>query len=114
MRLIPYLPYLGLAAMSLLGAYLLVGLLGQNPAVWLLFLSPAFRGLFRGEVGVWYGGAVLGLAGAMAWRLGGGYAAMAHLLMSMAADGFLRHEGERGFIPAYLASIAVFYWLLGV
>ncbi len=106
---------LGMAALALLGAWFLQALVGQGVLPFLLALSPLLRALFRGQVGVYYGGAVLGLAGAMVWRLGGSYAAMAYLALALAADGFLRGEEEGyGFLVAFFPALLGFYLLLGV
>lgn len=105
----------GMAALAFLGAWFLQGLLAQGVLPFLLALSPLLRAFFQGRVGVYYGGAVLGLAGAMAWRLGGPYAAMAYLALALAADGFLRKEEEGyGFMVAFFPALLGFYVLLGV
>lgn len=103
-------PVVGLLAAALLGAYFLVELLGQNGATTLFLLSPLLRYLFRGRVGVLYGGAVLGIAGGMVLYLGGPYAAMAYLALALAADGFLRKDEEGwGFlVTLFPAMVGVF------
>lgn len=105
-------PLAGLALLTLLGAYFLVELLGQNPATTLLVLSPGLRYLFRGRVGVVYGGAVLGLAGGMVLYLGGPYAALAYLALALAVDGFLRKEEGYGFIVAFFPALLGSYLVL--
>jgi hypothetical protein len=106
---------LGFTSLALLGGWFLQGLVGQGALPFLLALSPLLRGLFRGRVGVYYGGAVLGLAGAMVWRLGGPYAALAYQALALAADGFFRREEEGyGFMAAFFPALLGFYLALGV
>ncbi|WP_236622617.1 hypothetical protein [Thermus tengchongensis] len=106
-------PVAGLALLTLMGAYFLVELLGQNPATTLLVLSPGLRYLFRGRVGVVYGGAVLGLAGGMTLHLGGPYAALAYLALALAVDGFLRKEEEGyGFLLGFFPTLVAVYLAL--
>lgn len=109
-------PVVGLAVVALLGAYFLVELLGQNGATTLFVFSPLLRYLFRGRVGVLYGGAVLGMAGGMVLYLGGVYAALAYLALVLAADGFLRQEDEGwGFlITLFPALVGVYLALWGM
>lgn len=110
-----WIPVLGLAVLALVGGWFLQAMVGQGVLPLLLALSPLLRALFRGRVGVYYGGAVLGLAGAMVWRLGGSYAAMAYLALALSADGFLRKEEEgHGFLVALFPALLGFYVLLGV
>ncbi len=110
-----WVPVLGLAALALLGGWFLRGFVGQGVLPFLLVLSPLLRALFRGRVGVYYGGAVLGLAGAMVWRLGGPYAALAYLALALSAEGFFRREEEGyGFMAAFFPALLGFYLVLGV
>lgn len=114
----PVIPVMGMAAVALLGAYFLVELLGGNGATSLFVLSPLLRYLFRGRVGVLYGGAVLGLAGGMVLYLGGPYAAMAYLALALSADAFLRREEEGWgflipFFPAMLGTYLILYFQSG-
>ncbi|WP_240307645.1 hypothetical protein [Thermus caldifontis] len=108
-------PLVGLATVGLMAAYFLVETLDQNGATTLFVLSPLLRYLFRGRVGVLYGGAVLGLAGGMVLYLGGPYAAMAYLALALTADAFLRREEEGWgflipFFPAMLGMYLALYF----
>jgi len=108
-------PLIGLALVALAGAFLLSQTVGQGPLGLTLFLTPGMRRFFRGRIGVRYGGAVIGLAGAITWRLGGEMAALGFLALALTADGVFREEEEGwGFLLFFLPAMAIFYILLGV
>jgi len=108
-------PLIGLALVALAGAFLLSETVGRGPLGPILLLTPMARRFFHGRIGVRYGGAVMGLAGAIAWRAGGELAALGFLALALTADGVFRKEEEGwGFLLFFLPAMAVFYVLLGV
>ena len=106
---------LGLLAVGGIGAWFLRELVGQGAFPFFLVLTPLLRRFFAGRVGVYHGGWVLGLATAIAWHLGGPYAALGHMALVLVGDAFFRKEEEGyGFLYTYFPALVAFYALLGV